>query len=277
MGLENFTPAVWASELFVRLRKSLVFASTVNRDYEGGIREYGDTVKINEIGPITVSDYTKYSDLTWQELTSAQKLLTIDRARSFSFQVDDIDAAQNKPNVMPGAMAEAAYAITDDVDSYIAGLYTQAGNTVTALTVSAGNVIQNISNLQLELNEANVPMSGRFLPIPPWYHQHLVNAVTQGISSTGVPKVFDDSYIVNGFVGELFGFNLLLSNNVNNNGTVWNIMAYNRSAITYAGQISKMEAVRIQDRFADGVKGLYLYGAKVVRPNAMVSVAATKG
>ena len=107
MGLENFTPAVWASELFVRLRKTLVHAATVNRDYEGQISEYGDTVKINEIGPITVSDYTKYNDLTWQELSSAQKMLLIDQAKSFSFQVDEIDNAQKKPKVMGGAMSEA--------------------------------------------------------------------------------------------------------------------------------------------------------------------------
>lgn len=277
MGLENFTPAIWAAALFVRLRKALVHASTVNRDYEGDIREFGDQVRINEIGPVTVSDYTKYNDLTWQELTSAQKLLLIDQAKSFSFQVDDIDMAQNKPKVMQGAMGEAAYAIRDTIDQHIAGLYGQAGNSVSALTVTAGNVIQNLSNMQLELNEANVPQEGRFFPIPPWYHQHLVNAVSQGINSTGVPKTFDNGVIVNGFVGELYGFNLLMSNNVNNNGTVWNMMAYNMSAITHAGQIAKIEATRIQDRFADGVKGLYLYGSKVVRPEAMVSCAATKG
>jgi poly-gamma-glutamate system protein len=89
MGLENFNPQIWAAKLFVRLRKSLVHASTVNRDYEGEIRSFGDTVRINEIGPVDISDYTKYDDITWQELDSAQKMLLIDQAKSFSFQIDD--------------------------------------------------------------------------------------------------------------------------------------------------------------------------------------------
>jgi len=87
----------------------------------------------------------------------------------------------------------------------------------------------------------------------------------------------DNGLIVNGYVGQLFGFNILISNNVSNNGTVWNIMAFTRSAITHASQIAKVEATRIEDSFADGVKGLYLYGSKVVRPAAMVKCAATKG
>ena len=277
MGLENFVPEVWSAKLFVRLRKALVHASVVNRDYEGEISAFGDTVRINEIGAVDVSDYTKYDDISWQEMDSAQKVLLIDQADSFAVQLDDVDKAQVKPKLMDGIMSEAAYAIGDSVDQFIAAKYSDAGNTVSALTVSVGAVIQNLSNMQLKLNEANVPQQDRYLFVPPWYHQHIVNSVSQGINSTGVPKLMDNGVLVNGYVGELFGFNLLMSNNVSNNGTVWQMMALHRSAITFAGQIAKIEATRIQDRFGDGVKGLYLYGAKVVRPNAMVTCAATKG
>jgi hypothetical protein len=277
MALENFIPAVWASSLFVRLRKALVHASVVNRDYEGEIREYGDQVKINEIGAIAITNYARNTDMNVETLTSAQKTLIIDQAKYFNFSVDDIDQAQTKPKVVDGAMSEAAYAIADVVDQHLAGMYTQAGNTVTALTVTVGNVLQNLSNLQLALDESNVPNEGRFLPVPPWYHQYLVMATSGAVAATAVPKVFDDSMIVNGFVGQLFGFNLLMSNNVNNNGTVWNLMAFNRSAITHAQQIAKIEGYRVEKQFGDGVKGLFLYGSKVVRPAAMVKCAATKG
>ena len=277
MALENFVPAVWASSLFVRLRKNLVHAAVVNRDYEGEIREYGDQVKINEIGAIAVTDYAKNTDMNVATLSSAQKTLIIDQAKYFNFSVDDIDKAQTKPKVIDGAMGEAGYAIGDVVDQHLAGLYTQAGNTVTALTVSVGNVLQNLSNMQLALDEANVPNEGRFLPVPPWYHQYLVMATSGAVSATAVPKVFDDSMIVNGFVGQLFGFNLLMSNNVNNNSTVWNLMGFNRAAITHAQQIARIEAYRLEKQFGDGVKGLFLYGSKVVRPAAMVKCAATKG
>ena len=277
MGLENFIPEVWSAKLFVRLRKLLVHASVINRDYEGEISAFGDTVRINEIGAIDVGTYTKNTDMTVQTLDSAQKMLTIDQARYFNFSIDDIDAFQAKPKLIDGAMSEAAYAIADTIDQHIAGLYTQAGNSVTALTVSVGAVLLNLSNMQLALDEANVPTTGRYLPIPPWYNQHLVRATSGAVAATGVPKVFDDGMIVSGYVGTLFGFNLLMSNNINNNGTIWNMMGFTRAAITHAQQIAKMEAYRLESQFGDGVKGLYLYGSKVVRPNAMVSCAATKG
>jgi len=167
MGLENFIPEVWSAKLFVRLRKNLVHASVINRDYEGEISAFGDTVRINEIGAIDVGTYTKNTAITVQNLTSAQKMLTIDQAKYFAFSVDDIDAVQTKPKVIDGAMSEAAYSIGDTIDQHIAGLYTQAGNSVTALTVSVGAVLLNLSNMQLALDEANVPTGGRFLPIPP--------------------------------------------------------------------------------------------------------------
>lgn len=277
MGLENFVPAIWSAKLFVRLRKMLVHAAIVNRDYEGEISAMGDTVYINEIGAVDVGTYTKYGGTTRQTLNSAQKSLLIDQAKYFDVGVDDIDKVQTKPKVIDGIMSEASYAVADAVDQHIAGLYTQAGNSVTALTVTVGNVLTNLSNMQLALDEANVPTGERFMPIPPWYHQYLVQAATGIIGHTGVPKVFDSGLITNGYLGSLFGFNLLLSNNVNNNGTVWNLMGLTRAAITHAQQIAKIEAYRVESGFEDGVKGLFLYGSKVVRPEAMVSCAATKG
>lgn len=246
--------------------------------YEGEITGAGDTVKINEIGPVTVSDYTKYGALTWQELTSAQKSLLIDQQKSFSFTVDDIDAAQNKPNVMNSAMSEAAYAVADTIDQHIAGLYAGAGVTGSAtyigsasssLSVSSGNVIETLSYVQRYLNEASVPTENRFGIIPPWVHQDLVMAEVGGIAYNAVPKVRDDGVLMNGFVGRAFGFDLLMSNNVSNDGTQYRCMFGTRSAISYAGQISKIRAVEREDYFDEGIKGLYVYGAKVVRPNAL--------
>ena len=277
MGLANFIPEMWAGSLLVQLRKNLVHASLVNRDYEGEIKGAGDTVRINELDVVNVGDYTKYGDVSWQEMTSAQKALLIDQAKYFAVQLDDIDAVQTKPKVMDGIMSEAGYRIADTIDQHLAGLYTQAGNSVSALTVTAGNVLKNLSNMQLELDEANVPTGGRYIVVPPWYNQHLVLAASGAVSATATVKTMDNGLLVNGYVGNMFGFNVLMSNNVSNNGTAWNMMAFNRSAITHAAQLTKVEGVRIENGFADGVKGLYVYGSKVVRPEAMVSCVATKG
>jgi hypothetical protein len=280
MGLENFNPKIWSAKLFVRLRKALVYGNIINKDYEGEISQFGDTVHINEIGPITVSDYTKYGALSWQALTSAQKTLIIDQAKSFSFAVDDIDTAQMKPKIMNDAMGEAAYAVADEVDQFIASLYSQAavvgsagtvGTSTTSLAVSSGNVIETISYASRYLSEANVPEALRWIVISPWVHQKLLLAEVGGVSATAVPKVTTQDAIP-GFVGEALGFKIYVSNNVSNDGTQYRIMAGVKNAISYAGQISKVKAVEREDYFDQGIKGLYLYGGKVVRPNALITL-----
>ncbi|MDD5651672.1 MAG: P22 phage major capsid protein family protein [Candidatus Nanoarchaeia archaeon] len=280
MGLENFNPKIWSAKLFVRLRKALVFGNIVNTEYEGEISQFGDTVHINEIGPITVSDYTKYGALSWQALTSAQKTLIIDQAQSFSFAVDDIDTAQMKPKIMNDAMSEASYAVADKIDQFIASLYSQAavvgsagtvGTSSTSLAVSSGNVIETISYASRYLSEANVPEALRWIVISPWVHQKLLLAEVGGVSATAVPKVTTQDAIP-GFVGEALGFKIYVSNNVSNDGTQYRIMAGIKNAITYAGQISKVKPVEREDYFDQGIKGLYLYGGKVVRPNALITL-----
>ena len=285
MGLENFNPTIWSAKLLVRLRKAHVFAGLVNTDHEGEIRNMGDSVKINEIGTVTINDYTKYNAISWQQLNSAQKTLVIDQAKSFSFTIDDIDTAQQNPKVMNAAMGEAAYGVSDVIDQFIASFYSQAGITNTTymgssaspISVSSGNVILTLSYASRYMTEANVPEANRIMAIPPWVHQKLLLAEVGGISATAVPKVFDDGAITRGYIGDALGFRLVVSNNVQNSATaVSAVMALNRSAISYAGQISKIQAVNREDYFDQGVKGLYVYGAKVVRPNALCTLHLTE-
>ena len=281
MGLENFNPAIWSAKLFVRLQKELVFAGLVNTDYEGEISEFGDQVRINEIGPVTVSDYTKYAALTWQELESAQKILYIDQAKSFSFTVDDIDAAQQKPKVMNGAMQEASYAVADTIDAFLAGLYSAAGVTNTTnlgtgssgVSVSSGNVIEKITYVSRYMDEANVPTEGRVAVVTPWLHQKLLLAEVGGLTATAVPKVGPEVFM-KGFIGEALGFRWYKSNNITNTSTTYHQMFFNRAAISYAGQVSKVKAVERESYFDACIKGLYLYGGKVVRPNALAVLNA---
>ncbi len=282
MGLENFIPEMWSATLFVKLRKALVFGGLTNKNFVEDVFNYGDTVHINEIGPVTVNSYTKHATLTYETLTSAQKTLIIDQASSFSFKIDDIDKAQTQPKVMDGAMSDAAYQIGDTIDQFIAGLYAQAGATPAAttyigssgssLSVSSGNVIETLSYAQRYLTEANVPTPGRWIALPPWLTQKLILAEVGGISAIAVPKVEDDNTIINGFVGRAFGFDIFESNNVSNNGTQYRVMCGDRSAISYGGQVSEIEALRLQTTFADAARGLYVYGAKVTRAEALLTL-----
>lgn len=285
MGLENFNPTIWSAKLFVRLRKNLAFAQLVNNDYSGEISGFGDRVKINEIGPVTISDYAKYGTLSWQELDSAQKELIINQAKSFSFKIDDIDTAQQNPKVMNGAMDEASYGIADAIDQFIAKLYGDAGVTNTtymgssasAISVSSGNVILTLSYASRYLDEANVPAGNRMMVIPPWLHQKLLLAEVGGVTATAVPKLFDDGALTSGYIGDALGFRMVVSNNVAvATGTTYGVMAFNKTAISYAGQISKIKAVEHESGFSEGVKGLYVFGAKVVRPAALACLYLTE-
>ena len=123
MALNNFIPTVWSARILQNLQKALVFGSdaVINTDFEGEIRQMGDTVVINSIGAVTVSNYTKNTNLSDPEtLSDGSMNLLINQAKSFNFQVDDIDKAQAKPKVIDEAMREAGYALADALDQYIA-------------------------------------------------------------------------------------------------------------------------------------------------------------
>jgi len=277
MGLENFIPEIWHSAVLVPLRKNLVHAALVDRQYEGELK-FGDTLRLSEIGAVAVNSYTKNGTISWENLDSGQKSLLIDQQDYFAVKLDDIDKVQANVDLMASFGAEASYTMSDTIDQHLSGLYTGAGNSVSALTVSAGNVLKNLSNMQLELDEANVPTGGRYIIVPPWYNQNLVLAASGAVSATATVKTADDGALINGYVGHIFGFNILMSNNVNNNGTVWNMMAFNRSAIGHVMQITEVTYFdKFEDTQGSGVRGFYVYGSKVVKPEAMVSCAARKG
>jgi hypothetical protein len=274
MSVENFIPQLWAAPFLVRLRKALVYGGIANREYEGVIRNMGDTVNILEVGPVAASSYTKGSTLTYSDLDGADKQLLIDQATEFHFKIDDVDRAQTMQGVMEGGMSEGAYAVADTIDQFIAGKYTEGvtqsttGNSSADVDVSSGNVIEQFSYVGRYLTDRNVPTGGRWGVIPPFIHQKLLLAEVGGISATAVPKADRGSY-VNGFIGQAMGFNLFVSNNVQNDGTEYYCMFGNNTAISYAGQLTELESFRLQTTFATAARGLYVYGAKVVRPNAL--------
>ena len=282
MALDNFIPEIWSARLLVSLKKSLVYGQEgiVNKDYEGEIRQMGDTVRINSIGPITVGTYTKNTNIGDPEtLADDQTVLTIDQAKYFNFQVDDIDRAQQNPKVMDAAMQEAAYALRDDADQYIAGLYTgvAAGNTIgndtTPVEVDKTNAYELLVDLAVILTDAKVPTDGRWVVVPPWFYGTLL----KDDRFIDASKAGTTDGLRNGEVGKAAGFTVLQSHNVpNTSGAKYKIIAGHSMAISYAEQINKVEAYRPEKRFADAVKGLHLYGAKLVRPEAIAVLTADK-
>jgi N4-gp56 family major capsid protein len=280
MAIDNFSPEIWAARLLANLHKRLVFAALANRDYEGEIQTAGDTVRINAIGPVTITNYVKNQDHASPEtLDDAQTALQITESKMFNFQIDDVDKAQANVNVMDGAMRESGYALADVADQFVAGKFLDAalanliGTTAAPKTDlgTAGKAYQYLVQLGAKLSEQNVPTEGRFAVIPPWFHSQLL--LDPNFMSFGTEKNLD--VLQNGKVGRAAGFDLYESNNVPNTaGTLYRIIAGSRMAITYADQIRKVEAYRPERRFADAMKGLHLYGAKVIRPVALAVLTA---
>ena len=124
----------------------------------------------------------------------------------------------------------------------------------------------------MKLDEASVPLEGRWVIVPPWYHGLLLTE-NKFVGSGSLPA---DQRLRNGQVGEAAGFAVLKSNNsVNVTGNDWSVMAGHPSAITYAESINDVEAYRPESSFADAIKGLHLYGAKLVRTNAIATTVAS--
>ena len=280
MALEHFRPTIWSRNFIVNLDKAFVFPNIVNRDYEGEITGFGNIVKINEIGDITVNDYTEDNDITYQTLSDAQRELVIDQKKYFAFQVDDVAAAQANVSVMQAAMQKAAFAVGDVIDQFLAGLWTDngvttsgMGDTSTALNLyasggGANSILGLITNAHRYLDEANAPSQGRWMVIPPVLHAYLKFAgITDNV--TGNLKREDGTPVGPGYLGNLLGFDFYSSNNVTGAATAKRVMFGTPDAISYAGQVTKMEAIRRDVRFADAVRGLYVYGAKVVRPDRL--------
>jgi len=279
MGLQNFTPSIWANGYLESFYKVLVGRGITNSNYQGDIQGQGSSVRINEYGDVTINDYTHGATLSYQSPNSAQKVLYIDQAKYFAVSVDKIDIVQNNPKAIPGLMAKAAYNMADTVDQFIFSHYASAGATITAASVSAGNVLNNISDFALALDENDVPSVGRWLVIPPWYHQKLWQAVSGAVSVTGTTKVYDDGVLRNGFVGSLNGFDIFVSNNLTatTKGTDAKVMAGTNEAITFASQLAEIEPVlQRETTFDQAIRGLYIYGAKVVKPEALVYCTCTK-
>lgn len=282
MSLDNFIPEVWAARLLHNLQKTLVFgqAGVMNRDYEGDIRGFGDTVRIHAIGPVTVAEYTRNTDIAGPEtLADAETTLTINRARYVNFQIDDVDRAQQMPRLMDAAMREAAYALADEADTYLASLWQQVatsnfiGSEASPVVLTANSLYERLVDLGVVLDEANAPRAGRFCILPPWCYGLLLKDDRFVKAGT----VTSDRVLRNGEVAQATGFTIYISNNVAHvNQTKYKIIAGVPMAWTFAQQIREVEAYRHPLRFADAVKALHLYGAKVTRPSALACIVANR-
>lgn len=292
MSVLNFKPEIWAKVILAALQKKLVYGSpmVVNNDYEGEIAGPGNTVHITQFGDPTVSDYHSGGTINYEALNDAGLNLVIDQAKSFSFAIDDVDKRQAAGDMQQYLEGRASYRLADAADIFLASLYTgiaaanilgTTGAPLTPQPYSLGGAstwhpadfwTMVLEPLKVKLDEANVPEDDRYVVVPPWAHS-LVSQ-TQGFVAVTDAQGNASPTMQRGFMGYISGFgNVLKSNNVpqpvaGGAGTgVWAIQAGHPMALTYGEQIAETEALRLQTTFADGVRGLHVYGARLVRPD----------
>jgi len=290
-----FIPEIYSKKVQIALRKAAVAEAVCNTDYMGEISSFGDTVNIIKEPQIAVADYTRGLTVTSTDLTDEELVLTVDQAKSFSFKLDDLEKRFSHVNFQAIAADNAAYALRDAMDSNIlaainagATVTTGMGTTSTPIDIGFGsNEVDPLNQMALaakELDEANAPEDGRwFVAAPEWYNA-LSNSSSKLLS---VDFNAGQGSIRNGLVasGLLRGFSMYKSNNLPTNdlsgaspagsATAPVALFGHMSSTAAASSMNKVETVRDTTTFSDIVRGLMVWGRKVLRPEVAGKIIYT--
>ena len=293
-GNFNFLPEIYSKKVLNFFRKASVVEAITNTDYAGEISGYGDTVKIINEPVITVDEYQRGGTIAKQELTDTETTLIVDVANAFKFIVDDIESQMSHINFKEVATSSAAYALRDAFDSGVmakmfagvsssspdhvlgadnatglgAGVYDGTGST----DLDVSDPLDLMARMARLLDDENVPEEGRYFVAPPNFYEQLSQSGSKLLS---VDFNAGQGSIRNGLVssGKLRGFSMYKSNNVPAVSTITSggqVLAGHMSAVSTAQTITSTEVIRDPDSFGDIVRGLHVYGAKVLRPKALV-------
>lgn len=271
MAITNFIPNVWSENLYTELDRQYIAVANCNRDFEGDIKNKGAIVKICGVGEVEVHDYTKNSDMsTAQALSDTVKELAIDQAKYFNFQIDDIDRAQSSPKLMNAAMKIAASSLANAADFAVYSLYNEAGSRVLNTQTTVDNIVDLIIDARTKLYENNVTDAHEVvIEVTPEIAALILKAKVNLSTDNG-------EALETGCLGSIGGCKIFVSNNIitvatpDTNTKTHKCIVRTKRAIAFAEQLSEIEAYRPEKRFSDAVKGLHLYGAKVIYPSEMV-------
>ena len=295
----NFTPEIFSQKVLKFFRRASVVEDITNTDYAGEIDNYGDTVRIIKEPTITVSSYSRGAVVNPQDLADDQITMVVDQANAFAFKIDDIEERQSHVNFEALATSSGAYSLKRKYDGNVltsmfggAGLSSESGASVqqvtglgtvgTPLSVSTGDIAVNtILKMARAMDDQSIPEENRFFVAPPIFYETLFKA---GSKFAEVQVTGDQtSPLRNGLVmqGNIGGFRCYKSTAMNDSGTdivtatglgsgEFPIIAGHMSSTATASHIAKTEVVRSTETFSDIVRGLHVFGRKVLRPEALV-------
>ncbi len=287
----NFIPEIWSGKLIENFYDATVLAAIANTDYEGEIKGQGDTVNIRTIPNITIRDYVKGQNLVVENPDKPKVQLLIDKGEYFACVEDDIDRVQSDVKLMDMWSKDASEQMKIKIDQRVltdilpdiaatnkgatAGAVSSAfnlGTTGSPLTVSKDgsggttSVTDLVVDMGTVLDEANVPEQDRYLIVPARMAGLIKKSELKDASLTGDSV----SPVRNGRLGMIDRFTLYVSHNLKLSSGKTNLIAGHKMGFTFASQMTEMETIRSETTFGDIIRGLQVYGYKVVKPEALV-------
>lgn len=273
MAIEHFIPEIWNASMLESFREQAIAAGLVNREYEGDATK-GNTVKITSAVDVAIKNYktgsvSDGSGGTIPRTTTADAIsdlgqdLLIDQEKSFDFYVDDIDRAQAAGS-MDAFTRSAAAGLVEDADKFILSTAVSGAGIELedAAPADSNDAFDIIRDLRKGLNQAHVPASQRVLVVNAEFDALLVGADSKltAVDTSGSPAGLRDAAL-----GRLLGFTVYVSENLPTVDAP-SALAFYQPAVAYVSQIEQTEGLRAQDKFADRLRGLHVYGGKVIRP-----------
>lgn len=274
MSTRNFKPIVWAKQIEQNREKMMVAAKLCNRDYEGEIKNLGDKVKINGVSRPSITNYDDLNGLgDFERLQDQSTMLEITESKAFHFYVGDIDKRQSAGNIMNAELTEAAAALAEVMDGYIYSFYNEAGIVEDVESLTCDNVLTIINNTLGKLWKNNVPTTEQVsLEVTPEFltklqmAKLLVDTDNSGVLTSGVAHKL-----------KTFNIDVYMSNNLPKDEDGNDVcFLRTKKAISFAEQLKEVKSYEPQNFFGEAIKGLQVYGAKVIRPDelAVIKVAA---
>jgi hypothetical protein len=286
----NFIPEIWSGKLIENFYDATVLAAISNTDYEGEIRQHGDTVNIRTTPEITIRTYTKGQTLQVENPDKPKLQLVIDKGEYFSCIEDDVDKVQADINLMDTWSKDASERMKIKIDQRVltdllpdiastnkgatAGRITgniDLGTTGSPIAITKSNVLDYIVDMGTVLDEANAPEAGRFLVIPAKMAGMIKKSDLKDASITGDSM----SVIRNGRLGMIDRFTIYMSHNLSVSSGKFSLIAGHKMGFTFASQMTNMETIRSESTFGNIVRGLQVYGYKVVKPEALAQGVVT--
>jgi hypothetical protein len=286
----NFIPEIWSGKLIENFYDATVLAAISNTDYEGEIRSHGDTVNIRTSPEITIKTYVKGQTLSVENPDKPKLQLLIDKGEYFACIEDDVDKVQSDINMMDTWSKDASEKMKIKIDQRVltdilpdisalnkgnsAGRISgnlALGTTGSPIAVTKTNVIDLIVDMGTVLDEANAPESDRFLVIPAKMAGYIKRSDLKDASLTG------DSMtpLRNGRLGMIDRFTIYVSHNLNVSSSKFSVIGGHKMGFTFASQMTNMETIRSETTFGNIIRGLQVYGYKVVKPEALSQAVIT--